>query len=196
MTKILGLKPVSLIVLGFLFSSCLPTEKKIVECRSMYVGKLNKNPLYGLLQRSFYDSMKNWNGRSISWVGIYKTKKIAWKLDEVILFNIDSTRAIMFVDKVYKSRSKYDLIKSIRAEKIDTDWWFYYKGSVEFAIVRKSLEDKPSFQDQSIFIVKRFLNDGIKISVDCEFSYSYIESDTWFKKSDMNTHLNEFLKSK
>jgi hypothetical protein len=182
---------------GYLmFGGCTLSDREIAECRSIYIREIGRNKLCSQLRKSFCDSMKNWNSRRVLSVRGYLSRSIEWGVDSVILLNRDSSRAIMFATRIYGEGEKFDRIKTIRAQKIGDDWWFYYKGSVEFAVVRSSPDVRPTFEELSFYIVRSFLDDGMKISSDCGFEYSRIDTRTWFKASDMNTHLYEFLQSK
>lgn len=176
--------------------SAISQEKRVTDCLPTYVSKIKANPLNEFLRLSFYDSLKNWNSRSISMVEQYKNGRFDWELDQVILFNHDSTRAILFLDKVFKDNHNFDLIKTIPAEKIDGKWWFYYKGYVELAVERSNISVKPHYKEISILIVNRFIEDGMAINGKCEFYYKFIDTETWFSNERRMRHFDEFLQSK
>lgn len=184
----------SVIYLFFLFScSAISQERQAQKCLPIYVNSIKANPLTQFLRTAFYDSLEDWNNRSIAMVEQYKNGKFNWRLDDIILFNEDSTRAILFLDKIFKDNHNFDLIKTIPAEKIDNKWWFYYKGYVEFAHERNRKDIKPTYNELSYLIINRFMDDGMIINTNCEFQYKFINTKTWFGDERRVRHFDEFL---
>lgn len=183
---------ITCVIMGFICCS----GQNPNDCRDQYLEYLHRSLEYRILRTSFHDSLSNWMNRSLPGLKTYQDGEFDWKLDDIVLFSSDSTRAILFMSKVRKLPDRVDQIKAFTGMKIEGKWWFIFSHHVNFMVPRKSMEKRHTFEELSQFILPRFYEDGLVVSSNCQIYYPTIETDTWFKSSRLEEHKRKFLKMK
>lgn len=186
----------SLIISSVITIALSCTGQSPNDCRAKYLDYLDGRMEYRKIKDAFHDSLTNWMQRSLPGVKTYQNGEFDWKLDEIVFFSKDSTRAILFMNKVRKLPDRVDQIKAFTAMKIDGQWWFIFNHHVIIMVPRKTMEKANTFDELSRLILPQFSKDGLIVSGECNIYYPTIEADTWFKPSRLEEHKRDFLHMK
>jgi len=94
-----------------------------------YIKNISHSDVYNRLRSNLADTIKQWNKAGVRYV--YIIDKLPWKVDETVLFNPDTTKALMFLI-IYNSNNdqNHHTIKFVYVKRQNNNVWKFYFGAM------------------------------------------------------------------
>lgn len=161
-------------MLLIVFSRCAAQPQQL-SCFKTQLDSLKKTSLYNEVKSQALDSLNSWVNSKIMAIGIPPLRKdVEWKLDDVIFFNKEGTKAmVLILEKETASNSKLDAVKYILGNLEKNNWQFYFKTLPVLYIPRPE-GTALDFTSISAFGVKKVLKDYFNGST-CNINDHFLE---------------------
>lgn len=90
-----------------------------------YVRTVSKTKVYADIRRKLADTVDYW--KKVEMRGVMLESKIVWKVDTMVLFNADTTKALLFLMQYYpEDNTSLQDIQFISAKRLSREQWKYY----------------------------------------------------------------------
>jgi hypothetical protein len=177
-----------LLLLSIFFGSC-KTRKGQQRCITNYTKNIRLSDDYKEIIKAAQDTVSNWENMNIRYA--IALKRSVWKIDNIVLFNDNKTRAILFLLKIDKdSDAVLDFAKMLAAEKKEGIWYFYSVGMPTMGFNREGRLRPHTYEELSEGIMRKIIKGGLLKKMKCQINEDYING--WFYKLDK--YHEDFLK--
>jgi hypothetical protein len=176
------------LILHVIFCNSQSKKQKVFD---NYLASISTDTEMIQLKQNLTDSVQHWIEMGLYYVLFLS--KTTWKVDDAVFLDREKNKALLIV-LIQPNDFFWDMdyAKIIAAEKLNSQWRFYYASYPLLVYDRKDLH-KTSLDTIASQARQELVSYGfVKCSPSCKVNPDYVDSDVWFSDWIRKKHL-EFL---
>lgn len=143
---------------------------------NQYIGTVSKTKVYADIRRKLADTVVYW--KKVEMDGVMLGDNIVWKIDTTVLFNADTTKALLFLMQYYSEDNRYlEDIEFISAKRLSREQWKFYICSMLSIGVGTNptiIGAEKKFDRLSRICRRDIIEGGYYYPWSCQVNYTYI----------------------
>lgn len=181
-----------IIVVLMLHVICCSSQSGSQKVFDSYLASISTDTEMIQLKQDLTDSVEHWIDMGLNYVLFLG--KTTWKVDDAVFLSKEKNKALLLLliqpnDILWNM----DYAKIVAAEKLDSQWRFYYAGYPLLVYDRKNLH-KTSLDTIAMQARSGLVSDGfIECSTSCKVNPDYVDSDVWFSDWQRKKHVKFLL---